>query len=164
MRAIDVVGSAIGNSFRSRLRTTLTVLAIFIGAFTLTITNGLGTGINAYITDTVAAIGANDVLTVTKVSADATTTGPQEYSPDQITSGGGAAGGAAGRTTVAAITPTDPENTKDSRIVEASTLNNGKYVDIASPKPRQIGKVSPMPMHPPRVAIRSDSPKINPQM
>jgi len=107
MRAIDVVGSAIGNSFRSRLRTTLTVLAIFIGAFTLTITNGLGTGINAYITDTVAAIGANDVLTVTKVSADATTTGPQEYSPDQITSGGGAAGGAAGRTTVAAITPAD---------------------------------------------------------
>ncbi|TFB98800.1 MULTISPECIES: ABC transporter permease [Cryobacterium] len=104
MRAIDVVGSAIGNSFRSRLRTTLTVLAIFIGAFTLTITNGLGTGINAYITDTVASIGASDVMTVTKVSADAKATGPQEYSPDQITS---RAAAGPGSTTVAAITPAD---------------------------------------------------------
>ena len=40
MRIVDVVGTAVNNSFRSKLRTTLTVVAIFIGAFTLTITNG----------------------------------------------------------------------------------------------------------------------------
>lgn len=83
MRAIDIVATAIGNSFRSRLRTTLTVIAIFIGAFTLTITNGLGTGINNYIDTQVASIGAPDVMTVTKpVEARADTDGPQEYDPD----------------------------------------------------------------------------------
>jgi putative ABC transport system permease protein len=85
MRTIDVIGAAISNSFRSRLRTTLTVLAIFIGAFTLTITNGLGTGINAYIDDTVSALGASDVLTVTKTPENKTASGPQVYDETQIT-------------------------------------------------------------------------------
>lgn len=83
MRAIDIVATAIGNSFRSRLRTTLTVIAIFIGAFTLTITNGLGTGINNYIDTQVSSIGAPDVMNVTKpVEATADTDGPAEYDPD----------------------------------------------------------------------------------
>ncbi len=102
MRTVDVIGTAIGNSFRSKLRTTLTVVAIFIGAFTLTITNGLGTGINDYITTTVAAIGAQDVLTVTKVGTDATTTGPKKYNPDLLASDAGRPG-----STVQALTPSD---------------------------------------------------------
>ena len=56
MKNVDVISSAINNTFRSKMRTTLTVLAIFIGAFTLTITSGLGTGINRYIDSTVSAI------------------------------------------------------------------------------------------------------------
>ncbi|MDY7526443.1 MULTISPECIES: ABC transporter permease [unclassified Cryobacterium] len=139
MRAIDVVGSAIGNSFRSRLRTTLTVLAIFIGAFTLTITNGLGTGINAYITDTVASIGANDVLTVTKVSADATATGPQEYSADQITS---RAAAGPGSTTVAAITSTDLTTIAaidGVTSVEPSLSATPDYVTTGSSKKYRLG-------------------------
>ena len=83
MRAIDIVTSAIRNSFRSRLRTTLTVLAIFIGAFTLTITNGLGTGINSYIDTQLGSIGAPDVMSVTKpVETTAAADGPTEYDPD----------------------------------------------------------------------------------
>ena len=66
MRTLDLITSAVGNTFRSKTRTTLTVLAIFVGAFTLTITQGLGTGINRYIDDTVSGIGASDVMTVTK--------------------------------------------------------------------------------------------------
>ena len=86
MKALDLVGSAIGNTFRSKTRTILTILAIFVGAFTLTITNGLGTGINRYIDDTVAAIGAEDVMTVTKVAENATDAGdgPREYDPDAV--------------------------------------------------------------------------------
>jgi putative ABC transport system permease protein len=80
MRAIDILKTAIGNSFRSRLRTTLTVIAIFIGAFTLTITNGLGTGINEYISGQVASIGAPDIMTVTKpVAATDASAGPKPY-------------------------------------------------------------------------------------
>ena len=80
MRAVDIVGTAIGNSFRSRLRTTLTVIAIFIGAFTLTITNGLGAGINNYIDSQVASIGAPDVMNVTKpVETAEQSEGPKPY-------------------------------------------------------------------------------------
>ena len=85
MKTLDLIGSAIANTFRSKTRTILTILAIFVGAFTLTITNGLGTGINQYIDDTVAAMGADDVMTVTKVADNATEDdGPREYDPEAI--------------------------------------------------------------------------------
>ncbi|PJJ70870.1 putative ABC transport system permease protein [Diaminobutyricimonas aerilata] len=88
MNAPDLVRSAVANTFRSKTRTTLTVLAIFVGAFTLTLTSGLGTGINAYIDDTVTAVGAPDVMSVTKNSDSAEDSGPAEYDPDAIASGG----------------------------------------------------------------------------
>lgn len=87
MRTVDVVRSAVANTFRSKTRTILTILAIFIGAFTLTITTGLGTGINRYIDDTVAAIGAGDVMTVTKVAPDASGDGPRRYDPNAVAGG-----------------------------------------------------------------------------
>lgn len=110
MNAVDLVTSAVANTFRSRTRTILTVLAIFVGAFTLTITNGLGVGINRYIDTTVSSIGAEDVMTVSK-SSDATggvpgSTGPTEYDPDAVATGiPGAPGG--GGATVSALTPDD---------------------------------------------------------
>lgn len=94
MKTADLLRAGIANTFRSRARTTLTVLAIFVGAFTLTITSGLGTGINRYITDTVSGIGASDVITVTKAgdtAFDPTDTGPREYDPDSVMTGEGPA-------------------------------------------------------------------------
>lgn len=106
MRTVDLVGSAVSNTFRSKTRTVLTILAIFVGAFTLTLTSGLGTGINAYIDDTVTSIGAADVMTITKTQETATGvagTGPVEYDPDAIASGQPGPPGS----TVVALTPTD---------------------------------------------------------
>ncbi|MDY0914445.1 ABC transporter permease [Rathayibacter festucae] len=105
MKTVDLIGTAIANTFRSRTRTLLTILAIFVGAFTLTLTNGLGTGINAYIDDTVDGVGASDVMTVSKTSESATSlgSGPVEYDPDAIASG---AAGPPGQTVVA-LTPAD---------------------------------------------------------
>lgn len=94
MNTADLLGTAIANTFRARARTTLTVLAIFVGAFTLTLTSGLGTGINRYIDDTVSGIGASDVMTVTKstdAGFDPTDTGPREYDPDSVVTGDGPA-------------------------------------------------------------------------
>ncbi|ROQ04430.1 putative ABC transport system permease protein [Rathayibacter sp. PhB93] len=107
MKAVDLIGTAIANTFRSRTRTLLTILAIFVGAFTLTLTNGLGTGINAYIDDTVDGVGASDVMTVSKTSESATGlgSGPVEYDPDAVASG---AAGPPGQTVVA-LTPADLE-------------------------------------------------------
>lgn len=97
MKFIDIVQTAIGNSFRSKLRTTLTVVAIFIGAFTLTITSAIGTGISSYIDTQVSSIGAADVLSVTKAGdAAPADDGPAKYDPKKATTSGGFAGGGGG--------------------------------------------------------------------
>lgn len=64
MRATDVVSSAARNVFRSKLRTILTVLALVIGAFTLTLTQALGAGVSNYLADQTASLGAEDVLVI----------------------------------------------------------------------------------------------------
>lgn len=108
MRTPDLIGSAVANTFRSKTRTILTILAIFVGAFTLTLTSGLGTGINAYIADTVSGVGAADAMSVTKTDENATSfpgqgsTGPREYDPDAVSSG------IPGQTVIA-LTPEDIE-------------------------------------------------------
>ncbi|MGL4340539.1 MAG: ABC transporter permease [Rhodoglobus sp.] len=98
--------TAISNSFRSRLRTTLTVVAIFIGAFTLTLTNGLGAGINNYIDNQIASIGAPDVMNITKpVVASTQNEGPKPYEengPSEVSTTVGPPG-----TTVLALTDED---------------------------------------------------------
>jgi putative ABC transport system permease protein len=93
MRAVDIVRSSLRNAFRSRLRTILTVLAIVIGAFTLSLTNAVGAGINNYVESTVASVGVDDVMTVTRTTEQqALGDGPAEYDPDQIAASGMSAG------------------------------------------------------------------------
>ncbi|MFB2580267.1 ABC transporter permease [Herbiconiux sp. P15] len=105
MKTVDLVGTAVSNTFRSKTRTILTILAIFVGAFTLTLTNGLGTGINAYVDDTVSGVGASDTMTVTKTSTTdsgfGSDSGPTEYDPDAVESAQTGAPGASGGTVVA---------------------------------------------------------------
>ncbi|MDQ0745101.1 putative ABC transport system permease protein [Clavibacter sp. B3I6] len=108
MRPLDLIRSAVANTFRSRTRLVLTVLSIFVGAFTLTLTNGIGTGIDRYIDDTVGAVGSSDTLTVTRASDDPAATGPgatgpREYDPDTVAS---TRTGPPGQTVVA-LTPDD---------------------------------------------------------
>jgi putative ABC transport system permease protein len=83
MNTADILGTAVGNSLRSKIRTTLTVVAIFIGAFTLTITSAIGTGVSDYIDTQIGAFGAKDVLSVTKAAEDAAPAeeGPAKYDP-----------------------------------------------------------------------------------
>jgi putative ABC transport system permease protein len=108
MRTGDLLSSAISNTFRSKLRTTLTVIAIFIGAFTLTITSAIGTGISDYIHTQVAAIGNTNSMTVTKAASAASSTGsgPQKYEANASTVSTGRAGVAAAAS-VQALTPSD---------------------------------------------------------
>lgn len=64
MKFFDVVRTALGNTLRSKLRTFLTVVAIVIGAFTLTLTSGLGAGINTYVDQVVEGVGDSDQIYV----------------------------------------------------------------------------------------------------
>ncbi|MEX1077954.1 MAG: FtsX-like permease family protein [Homoserinimonas sp.] len=90
MNGIDIIRTAVAGTLRSKLRTTLTVLAIFIGAFTLTVTSAIGTGVSSYIDTQIGAFGATDVLSITKTAEDAPPAGegPAEYDPDQAVDGG----------------------------------------------------------------------------
>ncbi len=81
MRTTDLVAKAARNTFRSKTRTTLTVLALFVGAFTLTLTTAVGAGVTDYVTKQVASLGADDVFIVTR-AAEPTTDGPAEYDPE----------------------------------------------------------------------------------
>jgi putative ABC transport system permease protein len=66
MKITDLIITANRNLFRNKLRTLLTVLAIFVGAFTLTLTNGLGDGLKDYIETQVKNYEGNNVLFIHK--------------------------------------------------------------------------------------------------
>jgi len=136
MKFLDIVRSAVQNSFRNKLRTGLTVVAIFIGAFTLTITSGIGTGVTAYINGQVSAIGAADVLTITK-TADATASasdGPAAYDPSKSTTvslGNGSRPGS----TIQALTTADLAKIKATAgilSVDPAVRVSPDYVEYAS--------------------------------
>ena len=96
MKPLETLKTAITNSLRSKLRTTLTILAIFVGAFTLTITNGLGTGISNYIDTQTAAVGSSNSFTIGKTDTSSNAgSGPKKYDPNTKTV---AAGGRPGST------------------------------------------------------------------
>lgn len=97
MRGVDLVSTAVGNTLRSRLRTTLTVLALVVGAFTLTITTALGAGVSQYIETQVSAFAADDVLLVQAASdplAAAEDDGPAPWDDSTSTSTTAQPGGA----------------------------------------------------------------------
>lgn len=95
MKLLDILQTASGNIWQSKLRTFLTVIAIFIGAFTLTLTTGIGAGISQYIDSQVNALGAKNVLIITAKEASTTTgsSDPQKYDPNTVTSSTGRPGG-----------------------------------------------------------------------
>jgi putative ABC transport system permease protein len=71
MRLFDVVFTANRNLTRSKLRTLLTILAIFVGGFTLTLTTALNTGANNYLQrqlGNVAVPGVFEVVPKTDLS------------------------------------------------------------------------------------------------
>lgn len=82
MKTTDVVRMATKNAFRSRLRTTLTVMSLFVGAFTLTLTTALGAGVNDYVERQVATLSSGDILLVSPASTVDATEGPARWDPE----------------------------------------------------------------------------------
>ena len=64
MKFIDLLHTASSSMLRSKARTILTIIAIFIGATTITLTNGIGTGIKSYLNKQIGNLGATNVLTI----------------------------------------------------------------------------------------------------
>jgi len=64
MKLSDVFKTANANLLRNKVRTILTVLAIFIGAFTIILTAGINTGVNGYIDKQLASAGGEDYIEI----------------------------------------------------------------------------------------------------
>lgn len=94
MRIIDVICDANANLLRNKLRSFLTILAIFIGSFSIVSTSAIQAGVNGFIDSQVESYGGNGYLAiVSKDSMDALeglqgamgggNGGPIEYNPDK---------------------------------------------------------------------------------
>lgn len=88
MRAADTLTSAVRGVVRRPLRGVLTAIAVGIGAFTFTVTSGLGTGINDYIDSQTRAVGATDTVQVTAQNMQSfLNERPERFDDDMIEGG-----------------------------------------------------------------------------
>jgi len=89
MNILDILRTANANLLRNKLRSLLTIIAIFVGSFTIIINNGINYGVNSYVDAQVANVGGQGYLEVIKTSEDLTnisfgmgSSGPAEFNPD----------------------------------------------------------------------------------
>jgi putative ABC transport system permease protein len=97
MKFIDLLQTASSSMLRSKGRTILTIIAILIGAMTITLTNGIGSGIKTYLNNQVGNLGATNVLEIQVSSKSssgpsAANSGPAKYDPNQKVSASGGQG------------------------------------------------------------------------
>lgn len=84
MKFIDLVLTANRNLLRSKLRTVFTILAIFVGGFTLTLTTALNTGANQYLQRQLGNVAVPGIFEVIpKANLELGSNGPKEYDPNK---------------------------------------------------------------------------------
>ena len=88
MKFRDILKSASTNLMRNKGRTVLTIIAIFIGAFTIALTTGVNIGVNDYIDKQVGSVGgANQLFIQPKMEMNVGNgTEPSKYNPEKKTS------------------------------------------------------------------------------
>ena len=80
MNFLDILKTSAVNLWRNKGRTILTIIAIFIGAFTVALTSSVNTGVNSYIDKQLAVFGSGNSLEVqAKQETSTLTDEPQEY-------------------------------------------------------------------------------------
>lgn len=79
MKLLDILKSGSSNLWRNKGRTILTIIAIFIGAFTIALTRGINVGVNTYIDQQVASVGGENQMMVQPAYESGNSDGPSEY-------------------------------------------------------------------------------------
>lgn len=110
MKFVDILKTAAANLLRSKTRTILTMVAIFIGAFTIAITVGMNIGVNNFVTQQVGSVGGEQTLIVTP-DVGTTEEGPQKYEAKTADTGGSAI-----------LTPKDLEKLKRVKGIDSVTV------------------------------------------
>ncbi len=116
MNFIDIIKTSAVNLWRNKGRTILTIIAIFIGAFTVALTSSVNTGVNSYIDKQLAIFGSGNALEV-QVKQDAASTltdEPQEYKE-----------GASNSSQIVSITPITPSEIEKIRKIEGVKSSEG---------------------------------------
>ncbi len=113
MNLLDLITTANHNLFRNKTRTILTIIAVFIGSFTIILSNAINTGVNQFIDKQVESIGGDGYIEVMPKVMDeeltALTSGDsslKEYDPEK------------GRLETASITSEDLEKIRSVDGVE----------------------------------------------
>lgn len=118
MQFFDILRTANHNLFRNKVRTFLTILAIFVGSFTIILNVGINSGVNAFIDEQTKALGGDnfimlmangteDALSNTGMGAGA---GPVEYDESKTSS------------TMAALSAEDLEKLKQIEGIDADSF------------------------------------------
>lgn len=64
MKFLDLLKAANSNLWKSKLRSVLTILAIFIGSFTIILNSAINAGVNSFIDKQVASIGGDGYIEI----------------------------------------------------------------------------------------------------
>lgn len=123
MSIIEIITSANHNLLRNKARTFLTILAIFVGSFTIALNSAIHAGVNAFIDDQTASLGGDDylmIMTEGSVSAMSTLTmggnnEPREYDPER---------------TLTAFTPEQIEKLKNIDGIDGNNLYIPKQIPV----------------------------------
>ncbi|MDQ5972227.1 MAG: transporter permease [Patescibacteria group bacterium] len=86
MKYRDIIRTANSNLRKSKLRTFLTIGAVFMGALTLMLTTGVGQGLKTYVDEQVSAVGAKDALIIsvkTEGGGPVSNDNPKDYDPSK---------------------------------------------------------------------------------
>ncbi|MCL2094505.1 ABC transporter permease [Candidatus Saccharibacteria bacterium] len=90
MKFFDVLKMANANLLRNKVRAGLTILAIFVGSFTIILNSGINYGVNRYVDSQLEAAGGEGYLEIMKMESMSDmiqmggmgSGGPTEYDPD----------------------------------------------------------------------------------
>lgn len=156
MRITDIILTAGTNLLRNKTRSILTIIAIFIGTVTLTMTSGIGDGVKTYLDNQISSMGEPNILITMQKSGNSMMSGeenngPQEYDPTKLKSqsSGMPSPGGSGLGASFLITAKDIEKIKAEKDVvsidtmlklsiDYITVGGKKYVIEASPLPANI--------------------------
>lgn len=69
MKALDIIKDANQNLLRNKLRSFLTILAIFIGSFVIILSTGINAGVNDFIDKQMESAGGEDYLEIMSTAA-----------------------------------------------------------------------------------------------
>lgn len=93
MGLFEIIRTANHNLLRNKIRTFLTILAIFIGSFTIILNAAINAGVNSFIDEQTDSLGGEDFIMITSSgtvnmmsSMMANSNEPTEYNPNQTIS------------------------------------------------------------------------------